>query len=161
MNTMLHEISRIDPGLSALMDASITSTSRLERCPSRLRRSVLVVDDDTNIPPVVQSALARYHFEIDSVYDGQSALLRLQSQLYDLVILDLGMAGLDGLEVMQTMKRKARLRKVPVMVLTSDDSEQALARSFGYGADDFVIKPFKLYDLGMRAYRLVHPFPGA
>lgn len=140
-----------------MADAFTAPTPRQELSPSRRGPSVLVVDDDTNIPPLVESALARYDFKIECVSDGESALLRLHSQVYDLVILDLGMTGLNGLEVLQTMKSKPRLRRVPVIVLTSDDSEGALARSFGYGAADLITKPFKLHDLGMRAYRLVHP----
>lgn len=121
------------------------------------KRSALVVDDDTDIPALVELALARFDFEINGVGDGASALLRLRSRVYDLVILDLGMAELDGFEVLQVMKSDRRLRAIPVMVLTADNSEQALARSFGYGADDFVTKPFKLKELGMRAYRLAQP----
>jgi DNA-binding response OmpR family regulator len=128
---------------------------RLPAETSRPKRSALVVDDDTDIPPLVELALSRYDFATEGVRDGAAALARLRSQVYDLVILDLGMAELDGFDVLHAMKRERRLREIPVIVLTADSSEQALARSFGYGADDFVTKPFKPNELGMRAYRLV------
>ena len=123
----------------------------------RRKRSALVVDDDPDIPPMVELALTRYDFEIEGINDGASALVRLRSRDYDLVILDLGMAELDGFELLQAMKRQRRWRDVPVIVLTADNSEEALARSFGYGADDFVTKPLKPDELGIRAYRLVEP----
>lgn len=123
----------------------------------RFKRSALIVDDDPDIPPIVRLALARFHFDMESAFDGASGLIRLRARDFDLVILDLGMADLDGFEVLQTMRKEKRWRNIPVIVLTGDDSDEALARSFGYGADDFVTKPFKPGELGIRAYRLVQP----
>lgn len=123
------------------------------------KRFALVVDDDPAIPPLVELALAPYEFKVDAVPDGASALVRLRARAYDLVILDLVMVELDGFEVLQTMKRAPPLRGIPVIVLTADQSEQTVARSFGFGADDIVTKPFRLNELGMRAYRLTQPFP--
>ena len=127
-------------------------------CKWRARKpSALVVDDDPDIPPLVELALGRYAITSDNVNDGSSAMARMRASNYDLVILDLGMAGLTGFDVLQALKLESRLRDIPVIVLTSNDSEEALARSFGYGADDFVLKPFKPTELGMRAYRLLYP----
>ena len=127
-------------------------------CKWRARKpSALVVDDDPDIPPLVELALGRYAITTDQVSDGFSAMARLRASNYDLVILDLGIAGLTGFDVLQALKLESRLRDIPVIVLTSNDSEEALARSFGYGADDFVLKPFKPTELGMRAYRLLYP----
>jgi DNA-binding response OmpR family regulator len=126
-------------------------------CKWRERKpSALVVDDDPDIPPLVELALGRYAITSDSVNDGASAIARLRVASYDLIILDLGMAGPTGFDVLLSLK-KTKLRKIPVIVLTSNDTEEALARSFGYGADDFLLKPFKTNELGMRAYRLLYP----
>jgi DNA-binding response OmpR family regulator len=127
-------------------------------CKWKVRKlSALVVDDDPDIPPLVELALGRYTISSDNTRDGASAMARLRSGIYDLVILDLGLAGLTGFEVLQALKKESKLREIPVIVLTGNDSEEALARSFGYGADDFVLKPFKSNELGMRAYRLLYP----
>jgi DNA-binding response OmpR family regulator len=127
-------------------------------CRWRARKpSALVVDDDPDIPPLVAIALGRYAISCDSVKDGASAMVRLRARRYDLVVLDLAMAGLTGFEVLQALKKEARLREIRVIVLTGNDSDEALARSFGYGADDFVVKPFDASELGMRAYRLLYP----
>jgi len=127
-------------------------------CKSRTTTPLaLIVDDDPDIPPLVESALDRFDVSSDSVNDGATALERLRAHTYDLVILDLAMAGLTGLDVLRSLKREARLQGIPVIVLTADASDEALARSFGYGADDFVVKPFKATELGMRAFRLLYP----
>jgi CheY-like chemotaxis protein len=127
-------------------------------CKWRTRKpSALVVDDDADIPPLVELALGRYAISCDKMNDGASAMARLRAASYDLVILDLGMAGFSGFDVLQGLKMETRLREIPVIVLTGNDTEEALARSFGYGADDFVLKPFKPTELGMRAYRLLYP----
>jgi DNA-binding response OmpR family regulator len=79
----------------------------------------------------------------------------LRTHSYDLVVLDLAMEGLAGFDVLLSVKKDARYREIPVIVLTGNESDEALARSFGY--DDFVLKPFRPNELGMRAYRLLHP----
>ena len=127
-------------------------------CKWRARKpSALVVDDDPDIPPLVELALGRYAISSESINDGESAIARLRVTSYDLVILDLAMAGPTGFDVLLSLKKETRLREIPVIVLTGNNSDEALARSFGYGADDFVLKPFKANELGMRAYRLLYP----
>ena len=123
----------------------------------RPRGSALLVDDDPDISPLVELALAPYNLEIEGVGDGASALARLDARDYDLMILDLGMAELDGFAVLQAMKKETRWRRIPVIVLTANKSEEALARSFGCGADDFVVKPFQPNELGIRSHRLIRP----
>jgi two-component system, OmpR family, alkaline phosphatase synthesis response regulator PhoP len=122
-----------------------------------LKPSALVVDDDPDIPPLVDAALGRFAICSDSAKDGPSAMARLRSKTYDMVILDLSMPGPTGFDVLQALKKDQRLRPIPVIVLTGNHSDEALARSFGYGADDFIAKPFKANELGMRAYRLLYP----
>jgi CheY-like chemotaxis protein len=142
--------------LSRLSEAAVAPPGPAES--SHLRRTVLVVDDDPDIVPIVELALGHHNFETEGVTDGAAALARLRLRDYDLVVLDLGMAELDGFEVLQAIK-KEMWRETPVIVLTADHSDEALARSFGYGADDFVSKPFKPIELGIRAYRLMQPQP--
>jgi DNA-binding response OmpR family regulator len=117
----------------------------------------LVIDDDPDIAPLVKVALAPYAISSENVGDGATALMRLRTHRYDLIILDLAMNGINGFDVLLALKNEVRLRGIPVIVLTASSGAESLARSFGYGADDFVIKPFETTELGMRAYRLVYP----
>jgi len=122
-----------------------------------VKSSALIVHDDPNIHPLVKAALSPYSVSSEGVHDGNAALARLRSHRYDLVILDLAMPELTGFDVLRALKTESALREIPVIVLTANSSDEALARSFGYGADDFVAKPFKATQLGMRAYRLLYP----
>ena len=142
--------------LSRLSAASLDSV--LGWCKWRARKpSALVVDDDPEILPLVKAALSRYSISCDGVNDGAGAMEQQRTHSYDLVLLDLAMEGLAGFDVLLALKKDARFRQIPVIVLTGNESDEALARSFGYGADDFVLKPFRPNELGMRAYRLLHP----
>ena len=144
---------------SAVISRLIRASARVHAwCKWRtLAPSALVVDDDPDILPLVKAALSPYSVSSEGVDHGTAALARLRSHRYDLVILDLKMPELTGFDVLRVLKTEARLREIPVIVLTSNASDEALARSFGYGADDFVAKPFKATQLGMRAYRLLYP----
>jgi DNA-binding response OmpR family regulator len=142
--------------LSRLSAASLDPI--LGWCKWRARKPVaLVVDDDPEILPLVKAALSRYAISCEGVNDGASAMERLRTHSYDLVLLDLSMEGLAGFDVLLALKKDARFREIPVIVLTGNESDEALARSFGYGADDFVLKPFRSNELAMRAYRLLNP----
>jgi DNA-binding response OmpR family regulator len=127
-------------------------------CKWRARKpSALIVDDDPEILPLVKAALSRYAISCDGVNDGARVMEQLRTHSYDVVLLDLAMEGLAGFDVLLALKKDARFREIPVIVLTGNESDEALARSFGYGADDFVLKPFRPNELGMRAYRLLYP----
>ena len=116
---------------------------------------VLVIDDDPDIAPLVSAALGPFHVQVDSVTSGAEAMTRLQNQWYNLLVLDLMLGDLHGFEVLRHLKADRRFRDARVLVLTADNRLEALARSFGHGADDFVKKPFAVKELGMRAFRLL------
>jgi DNA-binding response OmpR family regulator len=120
--------------------------------------SVLIADDDPNIAPLVVAALKPYHMHTESVMGGAAALSRLRERAFNLVVLDLEMAGVHGLDVLRALREIPRYEHLPVLILTANGSNDAIARSFGYGADEFVKKPFDISELGLRAFRLIRPF---
>ena len=120
--------------------------------------SVLIVDDDPNIAPLVVAALKPYRLHTEAVNDGTRALSRLRERAFNLLVLDLEMAGVHGLEVLRALREIPRFEHLPVLILTANGSNDAIARSFGYGADEFVKKPFDIAELGLRAFRLIRPF---
>ncbi len=120
--------------------------------------SVLIADDDPNVPPLVMAALKPYHMDAEIVTGGAEALARLRERSYSLLVLDLQMAGVHGLQVLRTLRETPRYERVPVLILTANASNEALARSFGNGADEFIRKPFDLREFGVRAFRLIRPF---
>src|ERR1035438_6092770 len=105
-NIMLRELFTPENYLAAPPRLFETAAAEpLEPCKcSRPKASALVVDDDPDILPIVELALAPYDFETEGLTDGAAALAQLRSRMYDLVILDLGMAEPDGFEVLRAMK---------------------------------------------------------
>jgi DNA-binding response OmpR family regulator len=120
--------------------------------------SVLIADDDPNVAPLVRAALRPYNMHTEVVMGGADALARLRERTFNLLVLDLEMAGLHGFQVLRALRETPRYERVPVLVLTANGSNEALARSFGSGADEFIKKPFDIREFGVRAFRLVRPF---
>jgi DNA-binding response OmpR family regulator len=108
---------------------------------------VLVVDDDPNVAEVVSRYLAREGFAVEAVGDGQLALERALDEPPDLVVLDLMLPGLSGLEV---CRRLRNLAPVPVIMLTAKGDENDRIVGLDLGADDYVAKPFSPRELTSR-----------
>jgi two-component system alkaline phosphatase synthesis response regulator PhoP len=102
-------------------------------------KKILVVDDEPQIVKVVKAYLEKAGFSVVNAADGSAALAVFQHEKPDLVILDLNLPGLDGLEVCRTIRRTS---DVPVMMLTARVEETDILIGLELGADDYVIKPF-------------------
>ncbi len=108
---------------------------------------ILVVDDDTNVSEVVSRYLAREGFSVVTVGDGVTALDRALADPPDLVVLDLMLPGIDGLEV---CRRLRALAPVPVIMLTARGDESDRVIGLELGADDYIAKPFSPKELVAR-----------
>jgi DNA-binding response OmpR family regulator len=108
---------------------------------------VLVVEDDRTVAEVVTRYLEREGFAVESVGDGNEALARADAQLPDLVVLDIMLPGLDGLEVCRLLRSRA---PIPVVMLTARGSEEERVLGLELGADDYVAKPFSPRELTAR-----------
>ncbi len=106
---------------------------------------VLLVEDDPMIGEAVQAALKDASYAADWVKDGLTALSALASQHYDLVLLDLGLPGKDGLEVLSRIRAQANA--VPLLIITARDGLEDRLRGLDGGADDYVLKPFEMTEL--------------
>ena len=106
---------------------------------------VLLVEDDPMICAAIQGALKDASHATDWVRDGQTALTTLGCQHYDLVLLDLGLPGKDGLEVLASIR--ARDNPIPLLILTARDGLEDRLRGLDGGADDYVTKPFQMAEL--------------
>ncbi len=114
---------------------------------------VLVVEDNVALSHTLADALRAKGYAVDRVESGEDADTALRTQPYDLVILDLCLPDLDGLEVLRRLrKRKSR---VPVLVLTSRDALEDRVQGLNLGADDYLGKPFALAELEARAGALI------
>ncbi|WP_328862216.1 response regulator transcription factor [Streptomyces sp. NBC_00306] len=110
-------------------------------------RRVLVVDDDPTVAEVVAGYLDRAGYVVDRADDGPTALTRAASHRPDLVVLDLMLPGMDGLEVCRRIRERA---PVPVIMLTARGDEDDRILGLEVGADDYVTKPFSPRELVLR-----------
>ncbi|MCB5907498.1 response regulator transcription factor [Streptomyces pinistramenti] len=108
---------------------------------------VLVVDDDPTVAEVVTGYLDRAGYDVDRAGDGPTALERAAAHWPDLVVLDLMLPGMDGLEVCRTLRAKG---PVPVVMLTARGDEDDRILGLEIGADDYVTKPFSPRELVLR-----------
>jgi two-component system OmpR family response regulator len=106
---------------------------------------VLLVEDDSMIGDAIQGALKDASYAADWVKDGQTALTTLGCQHYDLVLLDLGLPGKNGLEVLASLRAKDN--PVPLLIITAHDGLDDRLRGLDGGADDYVSKPFQMAEL--------------
>ena len=105
-------------------------------------RSVLVVDDDQMNRLTLAGLLESEGYHARTVEDGYQALDALEHERFDAVLLDILMPGMDGLEVLQTMKADSRLWRIPVVVISAVEETSSIVRCLELGAEDFVSKPF-------------------
>jgi len=110
-------------------------------------RRIIVVDDDRAIAKAVKARLDADGFEVEVAYTGEEALAAAARQAPELVVLDLGLPGIDGIEVCTQLRRT---HDVPVVMLTARDAETDVLVGLGLGADDYVVKPFSPRELSAR-----------
>lgn len=115
--------------------------SRLEQGPAR----VLVIDDEEVVHRSLARLLSRRGHAVDAVFDAQEGLSRLADEDYDLVITDLMMPGMDGLELLEAMQ--ARHLAVPVLMITGYPTIRTAVQALRLGAIDYVAKPFTQREL--------------
>jgi DNA-binding response OmpR family regulator len=115
---------------------------------------VLVIEDEQRLAQNVARSLREMAgYAVDLAFDGEDGLFMAQANSYDLIILDLMLPVVDGLEVLKQLRRTGK--HSPVLVLTARDEKEWIVRLLNAGADDFVSKPFDLGELIARAKALI------
>ena len=119
---------------------------------------ILLAEDDPMIGAGVQQGLRQDGFTVDWVRDGQAALTALREHVHDLVVLDLGMPRVAGLDVLRATRRAGDAR--PVLILTARDALADRVAGLDAGADDYLVKPFELQELAARLRALARRSAG-
>jgi DNA-binding response OmpR family regulator len=109
---------------------------------------ILLAEDDQMIGAAVRDALMQDGYVTDWLRDGQRADAALAAGQYDLVLLDLGLPGKDGLEILRSLRM--RRQAMPVIVITARDAVESRIAGLDAGADDYIVKPFDLDELAAR-----------
>jgi len=114
----------------------------------RPSRAILLIEDDESIGNLVRAYFERDDFEVAWLRSGEEALFELAARKIDLVVLDIGLPGIDGFEVCRLIRARSQ---VPILMLTARDEEPDRITGFELGADDYVLKPFSPRELVARA----------
>lgn len=109
---------------------------------------VLLIEDDATLGRALQEFLTGQGYAVDWLADGRRALIAIKNYAYDLVVLDLNLPDMDGLEVLRSFRQEGRY--VPVLVLTARDALADRVAGLDAGADDYLSKPFELDELAAR-----------
>ncbi len=111
---------------------------------------ILIVEDEQSIAEVLEYNLEKEGFSVELDYRGDTALDSIRSNPPDLILLDLMLPGLDGLEVCRMMKRDARTASIPLVILTAKGEEVDRIVGLELGADDYISKPFSPREVVLR-----------
>ncbi|MCH8053016.1 MAG: response regulator [Planctomycetes bacterium] len=107
------------------------------------RKKILIVDDDRQVSLALSIRLKAADYDVDVAGDGENALEKLTASVPDVVLLDMRMPGIDGLEVMRQMKQDPRLANIPVIFVSANAQETAKRAALNAGGKIFLEKPFE------------------
>jgi two-component system alkaline phosphatase synthesis response regulator PhoP len=108
------------------------------------KKSIMVVEDEDDIRELLRYNLAKEGYQVTCSASGEDALKAVRVAMPDLVLLDLMLPGLDGLEVCRSLKQDPQTRNLPIIMLTAKGEEADIVAGLELGADDYITKPFSL-----------------
>lgn len=112
--------------------------------------NILVVDDDPDIRELVSFKLTHMGHTVTTENDGEAGLAAALEDVPDLVLLDLMMPKMTGIEVCQRLRDNERTQDIPIVLITAKAQESDVERGFSVGADDYIVKPFSPRELASR-----------
>lgn len=119
---------------------------------------LLLVEDDELLGDAVKTGLAQFGYIVDWLRDGESARSAIKTESFELIILDLGLPKLSGINLLQIIRQDKNT--TPVMILTARESVEDRIKGLNSGADDYIIKPFDLNELNARIRALIRRSQG-
>jgi two-component system alkaline phosphatase synthesis response regulator PhoP len=117
------------------------------------KRSILLVEDEENLHEALKLNLELEGYDVTSAYDGAAALKALQAEYFDLLILDVMLPEMDGINVTETVRLNNN--EVPILILSAKNSSADRVLGLKKGADDYLTKPFNLEELLLRVQKLI------
>lgn len=113
---------------------------------------ILLVEDDVEISEMVGVQLNKEGFELVAAFDGEEAITNFAQYTFDLVILDLMIPKVSGMDILKSIRENS---KVPVLIMSAKDSDVDKALGLGFGADDYLTKPFSMIELTARVKAII------
>ena len=123
----------------------------------RANERILLIDDSDSFQQLTAAVLVRRRYDVRCAANGQIGLELAASGAPDLILLDLHMPGLDGIDVLSTLRQCASTSAIPVLMLTGSASEEHVRMALALGANGYVLKPFNVRDLLGRIQAVLHP----
>ena len=120
------------------------------------KRRILVVDDDPDIVETVEFFFSSSDYQVFMAKNGKEALEQVETKKPDLVLLDMMMPEMDGLEACRRLKGNPKTNHLPIIMLTAQGKKQDVVNALKAGANDYVIKPFNLQDLFERIEKILN-----
>jgi len=114
------------------------------------RKRIIVVEDERDMADLIAMRLTKEGYHVEAVHDGDSALKKIRAGKFDLVLLDVMLPGITGMDVLREMRNDPRLSATPVIMLTAKSAEADVLAGLRTGADDYVAKPFNMSVLAAR-----------
>ncbi|VAW67651.1 Two-component response regulatory protein BP2547 [hydrothermal vent metagenome] len=114
---------------------------------------ILLIEDDELLGQGVVNGLQQQHYNVEWFKAGEPALMSLKHESYDLIVLDLGLPDISGLQVLQRLRKQGLL--IPVLILTAQDGVDDRIAGLDAGADDYLTKPFDLHEVYARIRALI------
>ena len=111
---------------------------------------IAVIEDEADILEVIEYSLSKEGFRVCTALDGEEGLDLVKKELPDLVVLDLMLPGLDGIEICRKLKSDSATRSISIIMVTAKGEESDIVLGLGIGADDYVVKPFSPRELTAR-----------
>jgi two-component system phosphate regulon response regulator PhoB len=106
------------------------------------KEKILIVEDEEDIRELVHYNLLKEGYRLEGVTSGEDALRKVKENIYDLIVLDLMLPGVDGLEVCKILKNNSKTAHIPIIILTAKGEEPDIVLGLEFGADDYITKPF-------------------
>lgn len=123
--------------------------------PDGSAKRILVVEDEEVVRMIIGHVLSQNGYEPVMSRDGEEALTLIKSRRPDAVILDAMMPGIDGYELLQALRQDPNTKDIPVMMLSARNLERDVITGFDFGANDYLVKPFRPEELLTRLKRLL------
>lgn len=123
-----------------------------------MKKLIAVVDDERDILDLITHHLKREGFTVKPFQNGKDFLLYINSVPPDLVLLDIMLPGTDGLELCRILKGKPSTRSIPIMMITAKSSEADIVVGLELGADDYIVKPFRMRELVARVKSIMRRY---
>lgn len=138
------------------------------------KKTVLLVDDEPDIGELLKYNLEQEGYEVTAFREGESALAEIKEKAFDLIVLDLMLPGISGLDICRQLKRDSKTESIPIIMLTAKSTETDKIVGLEIGADDYITKPFsprevvarvkavlrRSEDVGKRSDKLIYEFHG-